>query len=91
MADPVMQIGRLAMRVEGDNWNAYLAEPGTMENAVLLGSIKYHLVVNNTERKLAFMEIMVGAGAELIHDMTGETPTFEGPFSSPEHERSGHG
>ena len=33
------QVGRLAMRVEGDFWRAYYAMPGTMEGALLLGSI----------------------------------------------------
>ena len=32
-------IGRLAMRVEGELWSAYYAMPNTMEGAVFLGSI----------------------------------------------------
>lgn len=89
MADP--GIGRLAMRVEGDSWNAYWAEPGTMENAILLGSIALSAVKTNMERRHDFMALMLKVASDLFRDMTGEIPSFGEPVTAPKHERSGHG
>ncbi len=33
------EVGRLAFRVEGDNWNAYFAKQDTMAGAIFMGSI----------------------------------------------------
>ena len=45
------QIGRLALRQEGGQWNAYYAQPGTMKDAAFLGSIKMAFIVDNPDRK----------------------------------------
>ena len=90
MADRI-RIGRLAMRVEGDNWNAYLAEPGTMEGAVLLGSIKLSAVKSNMERRQDFIALMRKIASDLIRDMTGVIPSFGEPVTAPKDESSDHG
>ena len=82
------QIGRLALRVEGDNWTAYYAMPGTMDGAIWLGSIKMRFV-NDDARKNAFMDIMREAVGDIIEDSVGVRPTWGGPKSAPESERSG--
>ena len=84
------QVGRLAMRHEGENWNAYYALPDTMQEPVFLGSIRMGAVVNNPARKQAFIEMMREVVSDLIEDATGIRPVWNGPQPAPEHERSGH-
>jgi hypothetical protein len=85
------KIGRLAMRQEGANWNAYYAEPGTMEGAMLLGSVRMSLVLR-PDAKARFLECMMEFVADIIQDATGQRPTFpDGPELAPPHERAGHG
>lgn len=52
------KIGRLALREEGSNWNAYYTLEGTMEGAIHLGSIRMACVRGKPERKQAFMDLM---------------------------------
>ena len=80
---------RLAMRREGDNWVAYMAKIDTMEDAVLLGSIRMGLVVNNTGRRDAFIGLMQDAMGEFISDRVGVEPNWQPEQDAPEHERSG--
>lgn len=89
MTNPQVQIGRLAMRHEGKNWNAYYALPGSMEDAIFLGSICMSAIVNNSPRKEEFMNMMRDIVSEIIADKTGIWPTWGGPTSAPEHEKSG--
>ena len=84
------KLGRLAMRVEGDCWNAYYAEIGTMKGALFLGSIKMAPVMGNVRRKDAFVALMQGAVSDMIGQITGaavEWPTP--PVAAPESERGG--
>jgi hypothetical protein len=85
------QVGRLALRHEGENWNAYYALPDTMEGAIVLGSIRMGAVVDNPARKQAFMDMMRDIVADLIEEKVGVRPTWGGPQSAPQHERSGSG
>lgn len=85
-----VQVGRLSLREEGDTWNAYYAQVGTMEGAVFLGSIKLAFV-QTPDRKQAFMDLMRDAVGDLIEEATGIRPVWGGPDRAPEHERSGHG
>lgn len=85
-----MQTGRLALRVEGDNWNAYYAMPETMESAIYLGSIKMKFVADNEARKTAFMDLMRECVADIIEETTKVRPTWGGPRSAPDHEKAGH-
>lgn len=82
-------IGRLAMRVEGDKWNAYYAMPDTLVGAIFLGSIPMKFVENN-ERRHAFISLMRDCVADIIEEVTGERPTWTGEIPAPEHERSGN-
>lgn len=70
------KVGRLVFQQKGDFWNAYYALPGTMKGAVLMGSIAVGLVVNNTERKNAFMDMMRNAAADTLEELTGKHPTL---------------
>jgi len=84
------KIGRLAMRHEGENWNAYYAMPNTMDGAIPLGSIKMRFV-QSQERRDAFMGLMKEAVSDLLQELTGSRPTWpDGAQPAPERERSGH-
>lgn len=89
MNEPMMQIGRLAMRHEGENWNAYYALPDTMEEPIFLGSIHMGAVTRNPERKQVFMDMMRDIVSDIIEEKTGQRPTWGGLRVAPEHERSG--
>lgn len=86
-----VKIGRLAMRHEGESWNAYYAMPNTMEGAIPLGSIRMGAITNNSDRQRAFMDMMRDVVADIIEAETGQRPTWpDGPQSAPEHEKAGH-
>lgn len=89
--DSMQQIGRLALRHEGENWNAYYALPGSMKEPVFLGSIRFMAIANNPERKQSFMQMMREIVSDIIESKTGVRPTWGGPVSAPEHEKSGSG
>ena len=83
------QIGRLAMRQEGQNWNAYYALPDSMEKSIFLGSIRMGAVTDNPERKQAFIQMMREIVSDIIESKTGVRPTWGGLTTAPEHERAG--
>ena len=85
----IQQIGRLAMRHEGDNWNAYYALPTSMTEPIFLGSIRMRAISDNPERKQAFMAMMRDIVSDIIEAETGIRPAWGGPTTAPEHERSG--
>lgn len=88
---PETKIGRLALRHEGANWNAYYAMPGTMDGAIFLGSIAMRFVVDKPDRKDAFIGFMREAVSDLIEELTGQRPSWpDGVQTAPEHERAGH-
>lgn len=82
------QIGRLAMRAEGNFWAGYYAMPDTMDGAIFLGSIQMRFVADQG-RKDAFMDIMREAVGDIIEETTGQRPSWKKPRRAPEHERSG--
>jgi hypothetical protein len=84
-------LGRVAFRVEGTMWNAYFAVVDSMKDAILLGSIAMGLVLDNPERKRAFMELMKGAVGEVLEEQTGALVEGWEERPGPEHERGGHG
>jgi len=89
MTDNLVSCGvRLALRVEGDNWNAYVADEGTMEGARLIGSIKM-ACVQKAARKEAFMALMRSVLQDLITDAVGVKPVWGKPQRAPESERAG--
>jgi hypothetical protein len=82
---------RLALRGEGRWWNAYLAKPDTMDDALQIGSILLSAVEGHPERKEAFMNLMKEVTADAIKAVTGEVPDhWNEPQSAPESERSGN-
>jgi hypothetical protein len=83
------QVGRLAMRVEGDWWNAYYAMPGTMEGAIPLGSIQMAIVQDESAKQI-FMALMRDAVTAIIKDAVGVTPHWPDDCvrPAPEHERA---
>jgi hypothetical protein len=82
------QYGRLALRVEGDNWVAYYAKADTMKDALLLGSIKMALIDSNPKHKQAFMELMKGCVSDILEKIVGTRPVWNKPKDAPEAERS---
>jgi hypothetical protein len=75
------QIGRLAMREEGDEWKAYYAMPDTMKDAIFLGSIKMRFVM--IEERKNFMGLMREAVSDLIEEKVGVRPVWGGPKPTP--------
>jgi hypothetical protein len=69
-----IEAGRLALREEGDFWNAYYAMPGTMAGAILLGSIQIGLIRNSPRRRGLFMALMRDAISDFLKDATGSRP-----------------
>lgn len=88
MSSKSIEAFRLAMRVEGDFWNAYMAAPSTMEGATLLGSVRMTLVADQ-EAKDAFMQVMQFVFGKAIEQAIGVSPTWNGAEKAPEHERAG--
>lgn len=84
------EMGRMAFREEGRNWNAYYATPGTMKDAIFIGSINLRFVEDASRRQI-FMSLMQEAVGDLIEEITGARPTWpKGPQPAPESERSGN-
>lgn len=80
---------RLALRREGEWWNAYLAQMDTMDGARKIGSILLGAVENNEERKRAFMDLMKDVMTEAIKEITGKLPDWWEEQEAPEHEKAG--
>jgi hypothetical protein len=87
MRHETQQVGRVALRVEGDWWVAYYAEPETMEGAIEMGRILM-AIVRDKGRKHSFMDLMRDAVADFMQSLTGERPDFK-VQAAPEHERAG--
>ena len=87
--DDTPMIGRLALREEGDDWNAYYAFPDTMQDAVPLGSIKMRFVRANEDCKVRFIHLMREIVGDIIEATIGVRPVWGDPQGAPEAERSG--
>lgn len=74
MTEP--QIGRLVLRQEGEFWNAYYATPGTMDGALLLGSVHMRAVSHRDSRKSEFMLLMREVVSDFIEELCGERPVW---------------
>lgn len=79
---------RLALRREGDFWNAYVALENTMEDAILIGSIAMG-VATVPRFKRAFMALMKDAMAHHIKGIAGKVDHWNDPVTAPEHEKAG--
>jgi len=86
------KVGRLAMRHEGNFWNAYYALPNTMDSALLIGSIAMTAVTGTggCVRKDVFMKMMSDFVADMLEDKIGVRPDMSDVHAAPEHERAGH-
>lgn len=82
------QVGRVALRVEGAWWVAYYALADTMDGAEELARIRMTLV-QDPERKAAFMALMRDSVSDIFRDEIGERPEWQAPKAAPEYERSG--
>jgi len=80
-------IGRLAMREEGEFWVAYYAQTGTMEGAIMLGTIRMRFVQDESH-KTAFLGLMREAMGDMLKEIVGERPIWNPPAPAPEHERT---
>lgn len=80
---------RLAFRVEGDWWNAYVAPTESMNNALLLGSIRMTAVVGKPKCKAAFMELMKESMGDFVRSIGSEVTAWNDPVTAPEHEKAG--
>ena len=56
---------RLAMRAEGENWNAYYARPDTMEGALWIASIRLSLVQDQNRRQ-RFIDLLTDTLTSLL-------------------------
>ena len=83
-------VGRLAIREEGALWNAYFAQPDTMEDAKLIGSILLRAVVEDSTIRQGFIDLMQAVTSLAFQEVTGESPTWGDPHTAPENERGGH-
>jgi hypothetical protein len=82
------EVGRLAFRIEGNNWTAYWALPDTLKDAVFLGAISMALA-QNPARKDAFQALIRDGVADLMEELYGERPDIV-TRPAPESERSGN-
>jgi hypothetical protein len=80
---------RLALREEGEWWNAYLAQVGTMENAKLIASTMIGPIQSNPVLKRQFLDFVTAVMKFAIEQSIGSTPVFA-EEDVPESERSGH-
>lgn len=84
------QVARIAFRVEGHMWNAYVAKLDTMEGAHLIGSIAMRVVEDRPERKKQFMDMMQEVFSDISEELLGARATYpDGVQRAPEHERAG--
>lgn len=88
-SNDMKQIGRLALRQEGLNWNAYYALPDSMAEPIFLGSIRIGAVIDNPTRKLAFMGMMRDLVSDILEAEVGIRPIWGEVTEAPEHEKAG--
>jgi hypothetical protein len=83
----IPETGRLALREEGTLWVAYFAQPGTMDGAVFLGSIRMRFVVDKPAQRSTFIALMRDAVNDLFEREMGIAVENWEERPAPEHER----
>lgn len=83
------QIARVAIRHEGEFINAYFADPRTMEDSVLVGSIRTSICDTDPAVFELFQELMRASMSALFKEVLGKAPDFV-IEPAPEHEKAGH-
>jgi hypothetical protein len=82
-------IGRLALRVEGEFWNAYWAPYlNTMDGSILIASIRMSTVKGRIRED--FMELVKNAFEVISQDIVKQSITWSAPKTAPESERGGN-
>lgn len=81
-------VGRLALRIEGEWWEAYYALPDTMEDAIPLGRIRIGAAQANQEVKHGFVELMKMIIADALKESVGPVASWR-LEDAPDNERSG--
>jgi hypothetical protein len=76
---------RLALRKEGTSWNAYVAQPNTMEGAIWIGSIAIRFVEDERRK-----EAMTDTLNDVVKEVCGVAPTQWKRETPPERDRSGN-
>ncbi len=79
---------RVAFRVEGEFWRAYMAKIDTMEGAMELGAIRMTIAAMPTVKE-AFMRAMSLAMGAAIEAATGKRVESFNTQAAPEHEKAG--
>jgi hypothetical protein len=79
---------RLAYRKEGEFVNAYYAEPGTMEGAILLGSMRVSILDSTPGLFDDFQACMRKALEQACRNVGFDMGPWQ-VFHAPEHERTG--
>ena len=82
------QIGRLAIRDEGEWINAYYAMPGTMDGSILLASLR-RTAADRPGVFDAFKDLGRTIVGEILFEEIGARPAWGGEDRAPEHERAG--
>jgi hypothetical protein len=83
------QIGRLALRKEGNWWVAYWALPTTMAGALELARINVNVVTTDEQRE-RYRLVLQECVADILENIFGKRPTWPNkPVPAPESERSG--
>ncbi len=59
------KLGRLVLRPQEDDWNAYYVRPNSIYGAILIGSIKISCVTENIRLKNDFLQLM----RDVVHDL----------------------
>lgn len=80
---------RLAIRSEGEFVNAYMAEMGTMDSAVLLSSIRRTIIDNDRRAFDLWRDFLQAAFGDMLKGIAGAELEWGDPQPAPEHERSG--
>jgi hypothetical protein len=81
---------RIALRAEGNFWNAYLALPDTMDGAQMIGSIALGSAKRNPKIKQRFIDLMQMVFKDALKTQTGVTAEEFTIERAPEHERAGN-
>ena len=86
------EVGRLALREEGEFWSAYWCPfKDTMDGALALGQIRLSLVGEaGSPVYVAFVALQRLAFEKVCQDVMGQTPTWGATRPAPENEREGH-
>jgi hypothetical protein len=79
---------RIAVRAEGEFVNAYIAPMNTMQNSVLLGSMRRRLA--ETEVFDDWLDVMRKAMSVVLTDLGYGAADWQEPVPAPEHEKAGN-